>query len=149
MNKIIKSLNHINPNTDKILYKEIKPALFSIAGLLFLFLLSEIIFPLPDLKPYSKVIMASDGTVLSAYLTKDEKWRLRCTIDEVSPDLQKALIEKEDKWFYWHPGVNPVAVVRAFATNIISGKRVSGASTITMQLARMLSHSDRTYFNKN
>src|SRR3989339_34608 len=155
MEKILKSLNPKNPNSDsgvKLNYKKysnkIKPALLSMAGLLFIFVFIEIIFPLPDLKPFSKVVIASDGTVLSAYLTRDDKWRLRCNLDEVSPDLVKAIIEKEDKWFYWHPGVNPIAILRAFITNIIKGERVSGASTITMQLARMLSPSDRTYLNK-
>ncbi|TAL69943.1 MAG: penicillin-binding protein 1C [Bacteroidetes bacterium] len=128
--------------------QEIKPALFSIAGLLLFFILIEIIFPLPEIKPFSKVIMASDGSVLTAYLTKDDKWRLRCTLDEVSTDLINAIIEKEDKFYYWHPGVNPIAIIRAFATNLIKGKRVLGASTITMQLARMVSPADRTYFNK-
>ena len=148
MKRILKSFNPTNPGTDRKYHKEIKPAMFSIAGLLFLYILTEIIFPLPDLKPYSKIIMASDGSLLTAYLTKDDKWRLKCSIDEVSPELIKAIIEKEDKWFYWHPGLNPVAIVRAFATNIIKGKRTLGASTITMQLARMLSPADRTYFNK-
>ena len=67
---------------------------------------------------------------------------------EVNPELLTALLEKEDKWFYYHPGVNPVALFRAFFSNLVSGKRVSGASTITMQVARMLEPKGRTYLNK-
>jgi len=108
----------------------------------------DIFFPLPNLKPYSKTIYSNNGTLLNAYLTIDDKWRMRTNLDEVSPDLIKAIIEKEDKWFYWHLGVNPVAVVRAFAQNLFSGRRVSGASTITMQTARLLEPAERTYANK-
>lgn len=116
--------------------------------ILLLFVLVDILFPLPELKQYSKEILASDGTLLSAYLTEDDKWRLKTELDEVSPDLIKAIIEKEDEWFYWHPGVNIFAVLRAFYSNIVSGHRVSGASTISMQLARLLEPKQRTYWNK-
>lgn len=106
------------------------------------------IFPLPAQNPYSKIIYAKDGTILSAYLSKNDKWRMPVHLDEVSPELLKAILEKEDRWFYWHPGVNPVAIVRAFFQNLVTGHRVSGASTITMQLARMLEPGERTYTKK-
>ncbi len=106
------------------------------------------LFPLPKIKSYSKTVYAANGTLLNAYLTKDDKWRMRTKLEEVSPDLIKAIVEKEDSWFYWHLGVNPVAVVRAAFQNIISGKRISGASTITMQVARLLEPAKRTYWNK-
>lgn len=106
------------------------------------------VFPLPPQEPYSKIIYAKDGTILSAYLSKNDKWRMPVHLEEVSPELLKAILEKEDRWFYWHPGVNPVAVVRAFFQNLITGRRVSGASTITMQLARMMEPGERTYTKK-
>lgn len=109
---------------------------------------ADILFPLPELKEYSKSVYSKDGTLLTAYLTKDDKWRMRTRLDEVSPDLIKAIIEKEDKWFYLHPGVNPAAVIRALYSNITTGRRVSGASTITMQTARLLEPAERTYWNK-
>lgn len=108
----------------------------------------DLIFPLPNPKEFSKVIYAKDGTMLSAYLTRDDKWRMKTNLDEVSPDLINAIIEKEDQWFYWHFGVNPIAIVRALFQNVSRGERVSGASTITMQLARMLEPSSRTYGKK-
>ncbi len=64
------------------------------------------------------------------------------------PNLIKAIITKEDQWFYWHPGVNPVAVIRALISNIVRRERVSGASTITMQVVRLLDPKERTYSNK-
>ncbi|MFO7445214.1 MAG: penicillin-binding protein 1C [Ignavibacteriaceae bacterium] len=100
------------------------------------------------MKSYSKVIYSKEGTLLTAYLSDDDKWRMKTSIDEVSPELKKAIIEKEDKWFYWHPGINPVSIVRALFQNITSGERISGASTITMQAARLLEPKERNYFNK-
>ena len=133
--------------------KQLMPILKSrvVAGI-FVFLLIvfmlDLFFPLPESKPYSKAVYAKDGTLLTAYLSKDEKWRMRTRLEEVSPDLIIAILDKEDNWFYWHPGINPVAVVRAVFQNMFSGKRISGASTITMQLARMLEPAERTYGNK-
>lgn len=117
-------------------------------GLLVFIILLNIIFPPPGLKPYSQVITADDGTLLTAYLTPDDKWRMRTSLDEVTPELITAIIEKEDKWFYWHFGFNPVAIVKAFYQNITSGEIISGASTITMQTVRLLEPADRTYWNK-
>ena len=108
----------------------------------------DLLFPLPNLKQYSKQILSDDGTLLTAYLTGDDKWRMRTNIEDISPELVKAIIEKEDSWFYWHIGVNPVSVVRALYSNIVSGKRISGASTISMQVVRLLEPKDRTYGNK-
>ncbi|MEJ2104394.1 MAG: transglycosylase domain-containing protein [Ignavibacteriaceae bacterium] len=117
-------------------------------SILFLFVVLDFVFPLPDKIEFSKEIHAKDGTLLTAYLTKDDKWRMRTELDKVSPDLIKAVIEKEDSWFYWHIGINPVSVVRALYQNIFNGKIESGASTITMQVARLLEPKKRTYLNK-
>lgn len=66
----------------------------------------------------------------------------------MSPYFIKSIIEKEDKYFYLHPGVNPLAIGRAFFSNLVKNKRVSGASTITMQVVRMTYPQKRTYLNK-
>lgn len=73
---------------------------------------------------------------------------MKTTPDEISPLLKKTIIAKEDKYFYYHPGINPAAITRAFVLNIFTGRRTSGASTITMQVARMLQPKKRTVFNK-
>ncbi|MDP2035973.1 MAG: penicillin-binding protein 1C [Ignavibacteria bacterium] len=139
--------------TKKYYFKNIVWIIESRAGsflfaFLVLLLALDLFFPLPEPKEFSKVIYAKNGSLLSAYLTRDSKWRMKSSLDEVTPDLLTAIIEKEDKWFYWHFGINPIAVTRAFFQNVSSGRRVSGASTITMQLARMLEPSSRTYGKK-
>ncbi len=106
------------------------------------------LFPPPQLKEYSQVIYAKDSTMLSAYLTPDDKWRLETKLTDITQEMVQAIIHKEDKWFYWHFGFNPISFVRAFVSNISSGKRVSGASTITMQIARLMEPGERSYFNK-
>ncbi len=113
-----------------------------------IFLLIDLLFPLPPTKTYSQIIRAEDNSLLCAYLTPDDKWRLKTSLKEIHPDMLKAIIQKEDTWFYWHIGVNPVALVRAIFQNTFSQKRVSGASTITMQLARMAVPANRTYTTK-
>ena len=85
---------------------------------------------------------------MHAYLTSDQKWRMKTELEEISPLLQKAIIQKEDRWFFSHPGINPFAIVRAAFNNIVAGRRTSGASTITMQVARALEPGRRTYSKK-
>jgi penicillin-binding protein 1C len=122
-------------------------AAISLVSLL-LFLILNFVFPLRDRIEYSTIVLDSKSEVIHAFLTKDEKWRMKTSLDEISPTLKKTLIFKEDKYFFFHPGVNPIAVVRAFVMNILHLKRTSGASTLTMQVARMLEPKRRTYFNK-
>ncbi|MCU0332597.1 MAG: penicillin-binding protein 1C [Ignavibacteriaceae bacterium] len=117
-------------------------------AILLLIVVLDLAFPLPAKKEFSKEIHAEDGTLLTAYLTSDDKWRLRTELEEVSPELIKAIIEKEDTWFYLHPGINPVSIFRALYTNLMNSETQLGASTITMQVARMLEPKNRTYINK-
>src|ERR1044072_5873342 len=119
-----------------------------IAATILLFFLLNLIFPLPDKIEYSTIITDSKGEVVHAFLTRDQKWRMKTELEEISPLLRKTIIEKEDKYFYTHPGVNALAVGRAFVKNIFRFKRTSGASTITMQVARALEPKNRTYLNK-
>ena len=97
---------------------------------------------------FSKLIYDKDGNIIHAYLSQDEQWRMFIELDEITPEMKNAIIQKEDKYFYYHPGINPLAIVRALYNNVITGRRTSGASTITMQVARMLDRKDRTYWNK-
>ena len=119
----------------------------AIICLLFFFLFN-FIFPLPSKIEYSTIVLDSKGEVIHAFLTPDQKWRMETELKEISPLLKQILIYKEDKYFYWHFGVNPLAIARATAVNLFRLKRTSGASTITMQVARMLEPKDRTYGNK-
>ncbi|MBN8706330.1 MAG: penicillin-binding protein 1C, partial [Bacteroidetes bacterium] len=67
---------------------------------------------------------------------------------EISEQLKKSLIYKEDKYFYLHPGFNPVSIARAGFNNLVSGKITAGASTITMQVVRLLEPRKRSYLSK-
>lgn len=122
--------------------------LFPVIVLMILFTLINLSFPLPDKIEYSAIVTDDNDEVIHAFLSKDEQWRMKTELDEISPLLQKAIIAKEDKYFNYHPGVNGFAMMRALMKNIIRGKRISGASTITMQVARLLEPRRRTYFNK-
>ncbi len=120
----------------------------AILAVLFSFFFLNLIFPLRVKTDYSTIVIASDSTVVHAYLNFDEKWRMKTELSEITPLLRKAIIFKEDKYFYYHPGVNIFAIIRAIVNNTIQGKRTSGASTITMQVARLLRPKARTYLNK-
>ena len=116
--------------------------------LFLVFLFFNLLFPLRNLPSYSPVITDKDGNMMRAFLSTDDKWRMKTGVEEINPLLEKTILYKEDKYFYYHPGVNPVAVGRAFVNNIIQGKKTSGASTITMQVARLLYPAKRNYVNK-
>lgn len=126
---------------------------FSIAAFFFFFVLFLLnyLFPIKqevDKVQYSTIITASNGELIHAHLTGDEKWRIKTALDEISPLLRKTILEKEDRYFYYHAGINPIATLRAAFKNTLSMKRTSGASTITMQVARALERRPRTYVSK-
>jgi penicillin-binding protein 1C len=113
-----------------------------------LFFVLHFLFPIDTYIPYSQLIVSQEGKVLNVFLSKDDKWRMKTELAEITPELEKAFIEKEDRYFYYHLGVNPLAIVRAGFYNLVKGKKTSGASTITMQVARLLEPKERTYWNK-
>ena len=82
-------------------------------------------------------VWSADGELLRVTLAADEQYRLWVPLEEISPALIDAILLKEDRWFYVHPGVNPVALSRA-AFRTYSGGDRQGGSTLTMQLARLL-----------
>jgi len=84
------------------------------------------------------VVLAADGTPLRAYPTADGLWRYRVTPEEVSPRYLEALLQYEDRYFHVHPGVNPIALARAAWQWALNGHVVSGGSTLTMQVARII-----------
>jgi penicillin-binding protein 1C len=106
------------------------------------------LFPLPLAPQYSPLVLAADGSVLHAYLNPTQKWRMKTELPEITPALQTAIIAKEDRYFRYHFGVNPVAIAQAAGRNIFRKGRTTGASTITMQVARLLEPKERTFSNK-
>ncbi len=116
-------------------------------GLVLVFAL-DFLFPLPPAPRYSPIVLAADGSVLHAYLNPTQKWRMKTELAEITPALQQAIINKEDRYFHYHFGVNPVAILQAAGRNIFERGRTTGASTITMQVARLLEPKERTFGNK-
>jgi penicillin-binding protein 1C len=100
------------------------------------------------MKPYSLVVYDRDGKFLSTFLASDGQWRLKTSPGEIPEPIKRIILAKEDRFFYFHPGVNPFSLCRALYQNLRSRKRISGASTITMQVARMLEPKRRTYAAK-
>lgn len=108
----------------------------------------DFLFPFNKQLKYSRIVEARDGTLLRCYLSEDQKWRLPITYHQLPETFIQSIIFKEDRYFFYHPGVNPASVFRALANNVAQQKRTSGASTITMQVIRLLEPRPRTYFNK-
>ncbi|MHA6492403.1 peptidoglycan glycosyltransferase PbpC [Pseudomonas borbori] len=117
--------------------------------LVLLLALADRLFPLPlpedDL---ARVVLAEDGTPLWRFADHDGVWRYPVSPDEVSPFYLEALLTYEDRWFYAHPGVNPLALGRAAWQNLSGGRVVSGGSTLSMQVARLLDPHARSYGGK-
>jgi penicillin-binding protein 1C len=94
--------------------------------------------PLGEGLAFSTLVVDRDGKLLRPYITPEGRWRLPATRDDVDPRFLKLLLAYEDKRFDSHHGVDPFALGRAFAQLTMHGRVVSGASTITMQVARLL-----------
>ncbi len=106
--------------------------------------------PLPErltVAPSTEVTW-KDGTVANVALAPDDRWRLATSLDDVDPAYVAALVRLEDKRFWWHPGVDPVAITRAIAVNLRAGRVETGASTLTLQLVRVLEPRPRTLRSK-
>ncbi len=86
----------------------------------------------------SPVILDRRGAWLRALPVEDGRWRIRADLDRTDATFQKRLIRVEDARFWWHLGVDPVSLVRAIGSAILHGHPTSGASTLTMQTARLL-----------
>ncbi len=96
---------------------------------------------------YSTVVESAEGELLGARIAADEQWRFPPS-DTVPERYATALIQFEDRAFRWHPGVNPVALVRAAVDNLRAGHVVSGGSTLTMQVIRLSRQKERTLWQK-
>ncbi len=94
--------------------------------------------------PPAVMVTAAGGEPLRVFLPKDGRRRHPVALKDVSPTLQRVLRFSEDRYFAWHPGVNPLAILRAGWSNLRAWRVVSGGSTITMQLARLAAPQART-----
>ena len=124
-----------------------------------LFLILDALYPLNlDMlnKQKSRILYDRNGEILNMQISDDQIWRFYAAADEIPPRLKQSAIYFEDRYFYYHFGVNPVSILRAATYNFTQNftkksegnvERV-GASTITMQVARMMRPKQRSYKNK-
>ena len=102
-----------------------------------LFIIASVLIPVPRFdRPLSTVVESSDGRLMGAHIASDGQWRFPRK-DSVNKKYRAALVNYEDRYFYIHPGVNPVALARSLFINIKNRRIGCGGSTISMQLARM------------
>jgi len=107
--------------------------------------------PLPTEKlsrPPAHFVYSRDGRLLNSFASSDFYWRKPVRLDHISPHLIQCVLASEDRWFRWHPGVNPVSLIKAAIDNARAGEVVRGGSTMTMQIARMIEPKERTVFGK-
>jgi len=118
-------------------------------ALLFLILILDISFPITlNKQQFAKVITAEDGTPLRSFADEQGIWRYPIKLSEVSPLYIEALIQYEDRWFWSHPGINPFSITRALLQNLSNNRIVSGGSTLTMQVARLISPHSKSILGK-
>ncbi len=110
-------------------------------GLLFL---SQLYFswipcsPILENRAFSTDVYDTKGSLLRLTLAEDDAYRIKTPLKDISPLLTESTLLYEDEFFYWHLGVNPVALTKAIYQSFIKNNRTRGASTVTMQLARLL-----------
>lgn len=129
-------------------FKFIKFLALFLALMVAIFLILDQIYPLnldALKKDEAKILLDKNGEIINMKLSSDGIWRFH---EQSFPNsLKQCVILFEDRYFYYHFGVNFASIFRAFFHNLRSDNRI-GASTITMQVARMLEPSDRSYKNK-
>lgn len=129
-------------------FKFLKFLALSLALMVAIFLILDQIYPLnldALKKDEAKILLDKNGNIINMKLSSDGIWRFH---EQSFPNsLKQCVVLFEDRYFYYHFGVNFASIFRAFFHNIKSDNRI-GASTITMQVARMLEPSDRSYKNK-
>ena len=142
----------------KFLKFTLKIALFC-AFAFALFLILDALYPLNlDMlnKQKSRILYDRNGEILNMQISDDQIWRFYASADEIPPRLKQSAIYFEDRYFYYHFGVNPASILRAATYNFTQNftkksegnvERV-GAATITMQVARMMRPKQRSYKNK-
>jgi penicillin-binding protein 1C len=134
-------VNHISA---KHLFVLLALTISLIAALGFLFSSPKVLFS----KPVSSTLLDQQGQLLGAHIATDQQWRFPL-IKTVPRKFEAAIIQFEDKRFYQHIGVDPLAIIRAIKLNSQHGHIVSGGSTISMQVIRLSrGNPDRTIIEK-
>ncbi len=132
------------------LHRPLSAGLAVCALLLGIFGLLDRLFPPPmdRYREHSTMVADASGEILRAFTTSDGIWRLPVTAEDVSPLYLDMLLAYEDQRFRTHPGVDPLALARAAVQWMRNGRVISGGSTLTMQVARLLEPRPRTLRSK-
>lgn len=115
------------------------------------FLLLDHFYPIADVshfKKFSHLVVDRNGEPLRAFADEQGVWRYPTKFDKVSKNYIEALINYEDRSYWDHHGVNPFALVRAFYQFVVNQRAISGGSTLTMQVARILEPHKKTISGK-
>jgi len=123
--------------------KKIIPAGIIFFVVWYVFCLPSVLFDVP----YATVVADRNNELLGARIADDNQWRFPLS-DTVPDKFKQCIVAFEDRYFYYHWGVNPLAVVRAAVQNFRSGRIESGGSTITMQTIRLARKGKRTWKEK-
>lgn len=127
----------------------LKRTLAWVAGVLLLLASANWLWPLPlPEEGAARVVLAENGTPLWRFADAQGVWRYPVQQSEVSPLYIQALLTYEDRWFYQHPGINPLSFARALWQNLRGQRVISGGSTLSMQVARLLEPHPRTVLGK-
>ncbi len=124
-------------------HPQIKKVLRPAAISLLLIAVAILAIPRPELLRYqstSRAFFDRQGRLLRLTLADDDRYRLQVPLKNIAPELRDATLLYEDQDYYRHPGVDPLALLRAFWSSFIVRTRPVGASTITMQVARLRWH---------
>ncbi len=117
---------------------------------LLVFVFFNYLFPLDkelyDTK-YSKIYYSNNNTPMRMKISEDGFWRFYTSNEDVPKLLKNSIVNFEDKYFYNHFGINPFSIIRAIYNNLTNKSRI-GASTITMQVVKIVEPKRRTYINK-
>lgn len=126
------------------LWKKASSILVVLLLVWYYFCLPEILFQ----KPYATLVYANESELIGAKIADDGQWRFPMP-DSVPEKFKQCILQFEDKHFYWHQGINPVAMAKALADNFRAGKVLRGGSTLTQQVIRLSrNHRPRTYIEK-
>jgi penicillin-binding protein 1C len=123
----------------------------SLAVIAIIFAILSLIFPLSteEMKPpLSTRIFDRNGDLLHVYLSESDSYCFQSSVSEISPFVISATLTYEDRLFFYHPGINPVSILKAMKMNFEAGRVISGGSTITQQLARLMNPKPRTIVSK-
>ncbi|WP_075186470.1 penicillin-binding protein 1C [Teredinibacter haidensis] len=132
-------------------YSRVITAAMVITALLCSTILLDFLFPLKLPSPddlFTRVVVDKDGRPLRAFPDSKGVWRYAITLEDISPLYLEALLNYEDRRFWQHPGIDPLALARATISNIRHKTIISGGSTLSMQVARLLHPHSRSISGK-